>query len=92
MLPEIVSGPRFAPKAILLLTAKLERPMWRYRDDPRSFRVVLHDAGHVLEQVKLVARALGLVAYVASGLAERELGRWLGLDDDECMLDYVLIA
>lgn len=92
LVPEIGSGPAFQPKAVLVFAAKLERPMWRYRDDSRSFRVVLHDVGHIIEQVKLVARAVGLVAYVTSRVSDQALTNWLGLDSDECLLDCVLLA
>lgn len=39
-------------------SAYLPRDMWKYQD-PRAYRVPFHDAGHVIETFRLVARQLG---------------------------------
>lgn len=48
-----------------LITSRVERPMWRYRD-PRSFRPVLIDAGHVVETLGLLLRAVGASPEITS--------------------------
>lgn len=58
-----------------LITSRVERPMWRYRET-RSFRPVLLDAGHVVETLALLLGAGGyqsqlmVPAFVASNRCE----------------------
>jgi SagB-type dehydrogenase family enzyme len=49
--------------ALVILTTVFERNMYRYRE-PRTFRTVHMDAGHIAGTVRLGARALGLTADV----------------------------
>lgn len=42
-----------------LIRSRVERAMWRYRD-PRAFRPVLMDAGHVIETLRLLLGLQGL--------------------------------
>jgi len=42
----------------LIITAHVERPMWRYRES-RSFRAVLLDAGHCMETLNQLSVAFG---------------------------------
>lgn len=41
----------------VVLTSVVARQMWKYRD-PRAFRIPHHDAGHLMETVRLLGRAL----------------------------------
>lgn len=50
-----LSDPAFA----LVLTSRVERSMWRYRE-PRTYRIVQHDIGHLVETVRFLSRAWGL--------------------------------
>ncbi len=42
----------------LVLTARVERPMWRYRES-RSFRAIFLDAGHCIETLRQLSTAYG---------------------------------
>ena len=46
-------------KALVVITSVFERNMYRYRE-PRTFRTVHMDAGHIAGSVRIVAHALGL--------------------------------
>lgn len=52
----------FPIRGIVLITCVFERNMYRYRE-PRTFRTVHMDAGHLAATVELTARALGLQAF-----------------------------
>jgi SagB-type dehydrogenase family enzyme len=43
---------------LLVITARVERPMWRYRES-RSFRAVMLDAGHCIETLNHLGSAYG---------------------------------
>lgn len=56
--PAAVSS-HFAPGGVgIAIAARVERPMWRYRE-PRSWRAVCVDIGHVDETLRIVATAMG---------------------------------
>jgi len=46
------------PKAIIVLSSLFERNMYRYRE-PRTFRSIFIDIGHISETIRLVSQALG---------------------------------
>lgn len=48
----------------ICLCIRVERPMWRYRE-PRSWRAVLIDVGHVSETLKLLIGAVGGRTYIS---------------------------
>lgn len=66
--------------AVLVLTAVVERSLWKYRD--RGYRYMLFEAGHVAQNVNLVAAALGIGALDLGGFLDVELGELLGLDPE----------
>jgi SagB-type dehydrogenase family enzyme len=55
--------------------------MWKYGQ--RGYRHVLLDAGHVGQNLYLVATALGLGPTAIGGFFDRELGALLELPEDE---------
>jgi len=55
--------------------------MWRYRE-PRSYRVVLHDVGHLAETASVVSHALGHSLLCAYGFADRALHELLNTGVD----------
>jgi SagB-type dehydrogenase family enzyme len=65
---------------VLVLTAVVERSLWKYRD--RGYRYLLFEAGHVAQNVNLVAAALGIGALDLGGFLDVELGELLGLDPE----------
>ena len=67
------------PAAALVLTSRVERAMWRYRD-PRSFRAILVDAGHAMMAYRQVARMLGWRTFAYPKLRDSEIAELLRLD------------
>lgn len=51
----------FGIRCLVVLTSRFERNMYRYRE-PRTFRTVHMDAGHVAGSLRIAARSLGLTA------------------------------
>lgn len=66
----------FPPRAIVVLTSVFERNMYRYRE-PRTFRTVHMDAGHLAGTLALAARSIGV----------RSVASW---DDDACGIERAL--
>jgi len=64
---------------IFFLTAIFFRSAWKYRD--RSYRYHLLDTGHVLENLELSFRALGLTSENTFDFDDRPVNRLLGLDE-----------
>ncbi len=62
------------------LTAIFFRSAWKYRD--RSYRYHLLDTGHVLENLDLSFRALGLRSENTFDFDDRSVNRLLGLDEN----------
>jgi SagB-type dehydrogenase family enzyme len=67
------------PLGLLVLTSRVERAMWRYRDS-RSWRAVLIDVGHAMGAVKGLCRELGLGCYPYQKFRDSELVELLGCD------------
>lgn len=65
--------------AVVVLTSMFERNMYRYRE-PRTFRTVHMDAGHLIGTARLVAESLGLRAIAGDGGDARAIEATLGLD------------
>jgi SagB-type dehydrogenase family enzyme len=63
---------------ILFITAMFERTTFKYRD--RGYRFVLLEAGHLGQNVNLVAGALGLGVVNIGGFFDRDIDRLLRLD------------
>lgn len=66
-------------RALVVLTTVFERNMYRYRE-PRTYRTVHMDAGHIGGTLRIAARALGLTAAVFYCDAATEIEDTLGLD------------
>jgi SagB-type dehydrogenase family enzyme len=62
--PDLSPIKRDSPIFGILLRSRVERPMWRYRD-PRSFRAVLIDAGHVAENLTLLLANFGYATRIS---------------------------
>ncbi len=89
---ELKTGPQFNIKAIVVLTAVFPRSMWRYRE-PRSYRVVLHDLGHLLETMKIVCKAKRTKTYYGHGFHDEELENYLELNSSiESVLKFVALG
>ncbi|MFG2938318.1 SagB/ThcOx family dehydrogenase [Streptomyces sp. NPDC048282] len=66
-------------KALVVLTTVFERNMYRYRE-PRTYRTVHMDAGHLAATTRIAARSLGLTAAIFYCDAAREIEDALGVD------------
>lgn len=78
----LFSGPlraKFEVDAFIVLSSVFERNMYRYRE-PRTFRTVLMDVGHLLGTSDIVAKSLGINCLVQHGIDDRELGKLLNLN------------
>lgn len=74
-LPEPESGPE---SAFLVISAVYFRSAWKYRD--RSFRYLLLDAGHLLENLLLGLSALGLDYRLRGQFDDQLINRLLGFE------------
>ena len=66
--------------AIAVLVAVVERSLWKYRD--RGYRYLLLEAGHVAQNLNLVAPALGLGSLNLGGFFDADLAGLLRIDLD----------
>jgi SagB-type dehydrogenase family enzyme len=64
--------------AIFFFTALFERSVFKYRN--RGYRFVLIEAGHVCQNINLVAAALGRKMLNLGGFMDREIDEILGLN------------
>ncbi|MBB5867341.1 SagB-type dehydrogenase family enzyme [Allocatelliglobosispora scoriae] len=83
--PQAVSAP-----VVLFMTSRWIRHLWKYRY-ARSYRMVLMEAGHAAQSLRMAGAALGLDVVSTAQVAETAITRLLGLEDqwDESPL-YVL--
>lgn len=63
---------------MIFITAQFERTLFKYKD--RGYRFVLLDAGHLAQNINLVATALGLGCVNIGGYYDREADELLSLD------------
>jgi len=59
LFPETIERFPLDAKALIVITSVFERNMYRYRE-PRTFRTVHMDAGHIASAVRISARSQGL--------------------------------
>jgi SagB-type dehydrogenase family enzyme len=74
--------------AIFVMTAILERSMWRYRNS-RTYRIIQLDAGHLAQTFHLVATALHLGPLTTAGIQDTLLENALGIDGINEIAIYV---
>jgi SagB-type dehydrogenase family enzyme len=68
----------FPHRAMVVFTALFERNAYRYRE-PRTYRTIFMDAGHLSATLELAARSAGLRCFIHHGMADDEVERFLGL-------------
>jgi putative peptide maturation dehydrogenase len=79
---ELVAGQDWfagAP-ALVLMAARFARNFWKYRNHPKSWKVVQLDAGHLSQTWQLPATELGLGAFITAAINDRCAERLFGLD------------
>lgn len=67
------------PRLVYVLTTIPERSMFRYRES-RSYRVLHHDVGHLLQNIRYVARGLDRQALCIYSMHEQDVTEYLALD------------
>lgn len=65
---------------MILLCAHMERTMWKY-EDPNAYRVIMIEAGHIGQNIMLVATENGLTACPTAALNHARAKEILGLKD-----------
>lgn len=78
---------RDAP-VVIAVVGVLARTMWKYGQ--RGYRYVWLDAGHLAQNLLLVAGALGLGGVPIGGFYDREVDALLGLDGEQQRALYLL--
>jgi SagB-type dehydrogenase family enzyme len=73
---------------VVAITAIFQRTMWKYRQ--RGYRYVWLDAGHLGQNLYLVATALGLGAMAVGGFYDAELNDLFALPADEEDVIYMV--
>ena len=82
----------FANAAFLVvMTAVVARIQWKY-DDPRAYRVLLAEAGHLGQTFCLTATWLGLAPFCTMAMADTQWEEWLGIDGVRETVLYVVGA
>lgn len=77
---EALDDPRTDDAAFaVVLTSVVARQMWKYRD-PRAFRIPHHDAGHLMETLRLLGRANDLPVAFGHELDRPALAEHLRID------------
>ena len=71
--------PGFVPKVVFVFSCLFERSMYRYRD-ARSYRVMQHDLGHLMQTAAMVASATKWGSYRGYSLNEKAVEKLLGID------------
>jgi SagB-type dehydrogenase family enzyme len=74
----------------IVITAVRDRTMWKYGQ--RGYRYVWIDAGHVGQNLYLVATALGLGPTAIGGFFDREVSALLSLPEDEEAIYLVAVG
>ena len=74
--------------ACFVLSAIFQRTRWRYRE--RTYRYVMLEAGHVGQNLYLVATGMGLGACAVGAFLDGEFNDLLGLDGAEEAVLYVV--
>lgn len=73
----------FEPRAIVIFSSMFERNMYRYRE-PRTFRTVFLDVGHLTATLEIVAASMGIRCYPHHGVddsAVEDILRLRGLEE-----------
>lgn len=89
---EMSGALEFSPKYIIILTSMVDRSMWRYRE-PRTYRVLCNDVGHIVEHLSIGARALSMTLCTMHGFSSKTLSDMMGLSEqDEIVMRAIAIA
>ena len=89
-LTEYALGQEMMGKAnvVLVLTAVFERSQWKYRE--RASHYMLLEAGHIGQNVYLVATSMGLGVCAIGAYSDHEYNRLIGVDGRKESVIYLL--
>jgi len=89
-LSELLLGQTFLEdaNAAFFLTAVFDRTLRKY--GPRGYRYILFEAGHVAQNICLLAGELGLATICLGGFVDHRLNEWLTLDGTTEAVVYVV--
>jgi SagB-type dehydrogenase family enzyme len=73
---------------IFIMTAVFARTMWKY-PNPRAYRIVLAETGHLCQTLSLIATSLGLGSFSTMALNDSAIEKDLGLGRFEEAVLYV---
>jgi putative peptide maturation dehydrogenase len=79
---ELVAGQDWFADApvLVLMAARFARTFWKYRNHPKSWKVVQLDAGHLSQTWQLSATELGLGAFITAAINDRCAEDLFGFD------------
>jgi SagB-type dehydrogenase family enzyme len=91
-LPELLAGQDWTATAaaVILLVAHFERPMWKYHDGT-AYRVTAIEAGHIAQNIMLVATHHGLVANPTGAMDFQKVEETLGVSGPTHAVLYALV-
>jgi putative peptide maturation dehydrogenase len=67
-------------QVLFLYTARFERSFWKYRRNPRAYKVAQLDLGHLSQTLYLLCADLGLGAFFTAACNESDIERALAVD------------
>ncbi len=73
---------------VLVLSAVFERSAWRYRE--RAYRYILLEAGHISQNIYLVATALGLGTCAVGAFDDQGYNKIMGVDGKKESVIYLM--
>ncbi|HLZ83611.1 MAG TPA: SagB/ThcOx family dehydrogenase [Caulobacteraceae bacterium] len=90
--PDMLAGQQWSSTAaaVIFLVANFERPMWKYQD-PHGYRVVTMEAGHIAQNIMLVATRYGFVANPSGAFTRRLIEETLGVGGVTQSVVYALV-
>jgi SagB-type dehydrogenase family enzyme len=71
--------PSFDKKVTFIHSTVFDRSMHRYRE-PRSYRAINHDIGHLMQTTALLASAMGMNSYRGYSMHDMEVEKLIGVD------------
>ena len=75
---------------VLVLSAVFGRSQWRYRE--RAYRYILLEAGHISQNIHLVATAMGLGACAVGAFDDEGYNKMIGVDGRKESVIYLMIV
>jgi SagB-type dehydrogenase family enzyme len=90
--PSLLAGQQWSSPAaaVVFLVANFDRVMWKYQD-PHGYRVVMMEAGHIAQNIMLVATRHGIVANPSGAFSRIAVEETLGVGGATQSAVYALV-